>query len=219
VADDAYNATLAAALLTILVNAVLLRYLPGWVVRVSLGRDMPGRPSEEPDRPSGHVVLLGFGRVGSAVGEAPETFGVPYVVVETDPDVVKGLRSRGVPALFGDGAQRRLLEVAGAERARLAVITIPDGERARLAVEPLKSLNPRLSILARAASAAVAEQLEKRGVSRVIRPELEGAAALIRGRWRSWRCPPSGSPPTSTASGRPWSSRRGRSRRSAIRSR
>jgi CPA2 family monovalent cation:H+ antiporter-2 len=105
---------------------------------------------------------------------------MPYVVVETDPDVVKGLRDRGVAALFGDGAQRRVLEVAEANRARLAAITIPDGERAQLAVTALKSLNPRLPILARAPSAAVAEQLEKRGVSRVIRPELEGATALIR---------------------------------------
>jgi Trk K+ transport system NAD-binding subunit len=59
------------------------------------------------------------------------------------------------------------------------VVTIPDGERAQLAVSALKSLNPRLPILARAHDATVAEQLERKGASRVIRPELEGAAALI----------------------------------------
>ncbi|PYM74808.1 MAG: hypothetical protein DME03_12735, partial [Candidatus Rokuibacteriota bacterium] len=50
----------------------------------------------------GHVVLCGFGRVGSAIGEALETFGVPYVAIETDPDIVKSLRARNVPAVFGD---------------------------------------------------------------------------------------------------------------------
>ena len=182
VGEDVYNATLAAALLTILINAALLRYVPDWMARVSLNRDTRRLPHEPAEREwgSGHVILMGFGRVGSAVGEALETFGLPYVVVETDPDVVKGLRGRGVAALFGDGAQRRLLEIAKADRARLAVLTIPDGEHAQLAVTALKALNPRLPILARASNATMAEQLEKRGVSRVIRPELEGATALIR---------------------------------------
>ena len=60
-----------------------------------------------------HVVLCGFGRVGSAVGEALETFGIRFVVIERDPDIVRGLRSRAVPCLFGDAAQPRLLEEAG----------------------------------------------------------------------------------------------------------
>lgn len=182
VGADVYNATLAASLLTILMNAALVRYGQDWVARLRLSRDARDLPhgAVEPDILSGHVVLMGFGRVGSAVGEALETFGVPYLVIETDPDVVKGLRGRGIPALFGDGAQQRLVEVARADRARLSVVTIPDGERAQLAVTALKSANPRLPILARAHDATVAEQLEKKGARRVIRPELEGAAALIR---------------------------------------
>ncbi|MBI4012273.1 MAG: cation:proton antiporter [Candidatus Rokubacteria bacterium] len=181
VGEDVYNATLAASLLTILVNAGLVRYAPAWIARLRLSRDTRQLPhgAAEPDRLSGHVILMGFGRVGSAVGEALETFGVPYLVIETDPDVVTGLRGRGIPALFGDGAQQRLIEVAGGARAQLAVVTIPDGERAQLAVSALKSVNPRLPILARAHGATVAEQLEQKGASRVIRPELEGAAALI----------------------------------------
>jgi CPA2 family monovalent cation:H+ antiporter-2 len=182
VGEDVYNATLAASLLTILVNALLVRRAPEWMARLRPARDAHPLPHGEaaPETPSGHVILLGFGRVGSAVGEALETFGVPYLVVETDPDVVAGLRGRGVPALFGDGAQPRLIEVAGADRAQLAVVTIPDGKRAQLAVAALKAMNPRLPVLARAHDATVAEQLEKKGASRVIRPELEGAAALIR---------------------------------------
>ena len=192
VGEDVYNATLAASLLTILINAALVRYAPDWIARLRLSRDARQLPhgAAGPDRLSGHVIVIGFGQVGSAVGEALETFGVPYVVIETDPDVVKGLRGRGVAALFGDGAQPRLIEVAEADRARLAVVTIPDGERAQLAVTALKSMNPRLPILARAHDARVAEQLEKKGASRVIRPELEGAAALIRDALAQLTLPP-----------------------------
>src|SRR5439155_919815 len=76
-----------------------------------------GRPSGE--GLDGHVVVCGFGRVGSAIGEALETFGVPYVAIETDPDIVKSLRARKVPAVFGDAAQRVILAAGQADRAAM----------------------------------------------------------------------------------------------------
>src|SRR2546425_1574632 len=48
----------------------------------------------------------------SAIGEALETFGVPYVAIEADPDIVKSLRARNLPAVFGDAAQRVILTAA-----------------------------------------------------------------------------------------------------------
>src|SRR5207302_10943375 len=128
----------------------------------------------------GPVVLCGFGRVGSAIGEALETFGLPYVVIETDPDIVKSLRARGVPAVFGDAAQRIILAAAQAERAALVILAIPETDRARLAVRRLRALNPTVPILARAYDLAGRDQLAEAGVAEVIQPELEAATTLIR---------------------------------------
>jgi CPA2 family monovalent cation:H+ antiporter-2 len=180
VGPDVYHATLAASLLTILVNAALVRYLPERIGRLRLARQRAAQPPDDAERLGGHVVLLGFGRIGSAVGEALETFGVRYLVVERDPDVVQGLRGRRIPCVFGDGASPELLNAAGAGRARLAVITIPDGTRAELALSGLRALRPDLPVLARAHDLTVAERLEQKGASRVIRPEVEAGAALIR---------------------------------------
>jgi len=125
-------------------------------------------------------VLCGFGRVGSAVGEALATFGTRYIVVETDPDVVASLRARGVPCLFGDAAHRQILEHAGVGHASLVVITLPDIERARLAVREARRLNPHGAILARAHGRVEARELEHSGATEVVQPEVEAAAALIQ---------------------------------------
>src|SRR6266850_122562 len=100
---DVYNATLAASLVTILLNAVLVRVVPGWIGPGRL--DRPGTLGLPSGELEGHVVVCGFGRVGSAIGEALETFSIPYVAIETDPDIVRSLRARNVPAVFGDSAQ------------------------------------------------------------------------------------------------------------------
>jgi TrkA-C domain len=62
----------------------------------------------------------------------------------------------------------------------LAVVTVPELDRAHLVVRHLRALGPRLPILARAHDRGGAEALEREGGVQVIRPELEGAAALIR---------------------------------------
>jgi CPA2 family monovalent cation:H+ antiporter-2 len=188
VGADIYNATLAASLISILINAALVRTVPGWVARL--------RGVEERHAPTGvegavteHVVLCGFGRVGSAVGEALETFGIRFIVIERDPDIVRGLRSRGVPCLFGDAAQPRLLEEAGSDRASLVVVALPEMDRAQLVVRGVRALSPRVPILARAHSASARDGLTDSGASEVIQPELEGAATLIRHALRALALP------------------------------
>lgn len=179
VAADVYNATLAASLLSILINAVLVQKAPAWIGALRLAR-AAGEPAPPPEALRDHVILCGFGRVGSAIGEALDTFGIPYVAVESDPDIVKGLRARGTPCLFGDAARRRILDAAGAARAALVVVALPDTERVRLAVRELRAINPALPVLARVHHAAERARLLDTGATEVIQPELEAAATLLR---------------------------------------
>ncbi|PYO58472.1 MAG: hypothetical protein DMD83_03885 [Candidatus Rokuibacteriota bacterium] len=178
VGDEVYSATLAASLLTILLNALLVRYVPAWVGAAA--RSLASHPAAHADGLNDHVVLCGFGRVGSAVGEALDTFGVRYIVLETDPDIVASLRARAIACLFGDAAHHHLLQRAGTEHATMVVFTLPAIDRARLAVRAARSLNPRAPILARAHGRAEADELRRGGATDVVQPEVEAAAALIR---------------------------------------
>jgi CPA2 family monovalent cation:H+ antiporter-2 len=179
VGGDAYNAILAGSLITILLNAALVRGASRWVA----GGRLLGQPAALPEPASrlrDHVVLCGFGRVGSAVGEALETFRLPYAVIEMDPDIVKGLRARKLPCIFGNAGQRRILEAADAEYAALIVITVPDGQQAGLAVRAARALNPRVPIVARAHTHAADEALRAAGATEVIQPEVEAGLTFIR---------------------------------------
>src|SRR6266446_513113 len=181
VGQDLYNATLAASLVTILINAFLVRLVPSWIGPARLDDTAAltlGLRSAQ--MLEGHVVLCGFGRVGSAIGEALETFGVPYVAVETDPDIVKSLRARNVPAVFGDAAQRVILAAAQADRAALVILAIPENDRARLAVQRIRAFNPTVQILARVHDVAWRARLMEAGAAEVIQPEQEAASTLIR---------------------------------------
>jgi CPA2 family monovalent cation:H+ antiporter-2 len=156
-----------------------VRTAPGWIARFR-GVEERAAPTGVERTVAEHVVVCGFGRVGSAVGEALETFGIRFVVIERDPDIVRGLRSRDVPCLFGDAALSRLLEEAGAGRASLVVVALPEMDRAQLVVRGVRALSARVPILARAHSASGRDGLADAGATEVIQPELEAAATLIR---------------------------------------
>jgi K+:H+ antiporter len=185
VGHDIYNAILTASLLTILINAVLMRMSPGWIGRLRLGRGAFRRGRATPRAaeggpPSAHVVLCGFGRVGSAIGEAFDSFEQPYVVIEADAGIIRGLRERGVPCVFGDATRKRVLERAGAVGATLVVVALPEIDRANLVVRNVRMLNRDAPILVRSHDPSALDALLRAGATEIIQPEVEAAATLIR---------------------------------------
>jgi CPA2 family monovalent cation:H+ antiporter-2 len=188
VGADVYNATLAASLISILLNAALVRIVPRWITQVRRGKTVGPAPVETEELRD-HVVLCGFGRVGSEVGTALETFHVPFVVVEKDPVIGEALQARGVPCLFGQANHAHLLKRAGVEHASLLIMTVPAAEQAQLAVRAARQINSSIPILARAHSRSEAEQLTQAGANQVIQPELETSATMIRGALHYLRLP------------------------------
>lgn len=182
VGADVYNATLAASLLTILLNAALVRYVPEWLGKRRLARDprLSVSWAAEQEIPPQHVVLCGFGGVGHALGKALEEFGVPYIVIERDPDIVRRLQIRGTPCLYGDASHHELLTQARAADASLIVVALPEIETAALTIRRIRSLNPLVRILARAHGQAEAEKLAAVGATELIQPEVEASVTLIR---------------------------------------
>lgn len=182
VGNEVYNATLAASLITILLNAALVRYVPAWISR--LQRRQAARATV-PLAFDGavlrdHVIICGFGRVGSVLGEALESFGTRYVVIERDPDIIRVLRDRAIPCLYGDASHQELLMKAGLDRAALVILALPEIEPARLAARRIRTVSTKVAILARAHGGTEAEHLMAVGATEVIQPEAEAATTLIR---------------------------------------
>ncbi len=171
-----YSAILAASLITLLVNALVFRRsrpLERWTDR--------GPPAAETAPPASApaAVIVGYGRVGSAVGEALESFGLPFAVVDLNPTVVRALRGRGIPAVLGDAANEMALRQAGAVQARLVVLAIPDAVKSALALARLRALRAEAAVLARGHSYDERAMLLSAGATDVILPEVEAGLTLV----------------------------------------
>lgn len=182
VSDDVYNATLAASLVSILLNAPLVRYAPVWIAKLQLraARPLLSMDAGGQENQRDHVVLCGFGRVGSTIGLAFDHFGISYTVIERDPDIVRHLRRRGMSCLYGDASHPELLQASGADQAALMVVALPGAQEATLTLRRLRAINEKAPILARAHGEREANDLMEVGATEVIQPEIEAAHTLIR---------------------------------------
>lgn len=178
-----FGVLLSSAALSILVAPQVMgagaRLVPV-VQRTRLARRSEGEPQRHEERPQGHAIVCGHGRVGSVVAGLLDRFGAGVVVIDEEPQIVHELRGRGVRALLGDAAQAPVLEGAGVARARLLVVCVPERMEVRRIVEHAQAANPRLVILARAHSRRERDELYARGVAEVVLGEQELALELGR---------------------------------------
>lgn len=127
-----------------------------------------------------HVVIAGYGRVGSLIAADLEQQGIPYIVIEFDParmDAHMGPRGHLV---FGDAASEATLTAANVQQARLLIVAVADHVSALVTVQHAKRSNPSLRIVGRAAWSEEVHDLSDAGADDVVWPELEAAVAMVR---------------------------------------
>lgn len=174
-----YDAILATSVLTIIVNALIFRTTPRWVSRL-LDREAPVPSGAVPIPLKDHVVICGFGRVGQHVADALDSFGIPYGVIDLNPRMTEEGRRRGNLAVFGDAGNEIVLRHAGADRARLAVVAIPDFDSAYRCVRVLRALRSDVPILVRIHQASQRSPMQDAGANEVIQPETEAGLTIVR---------------------------------------
>ena len=127
-----------------------------------------------------HALLVGFGRVGSLLGEKLMAQGIPLVVVETSRTRVDELRERGISAVLGNAANEEIMELAHLDCARWLLLTIPNGYEAGEIVASAREKCPNIEIIARAHYDDEVDYIIDRGANQVVMGEREIARAMLR---------------------------------------
>lgn len=128
---------------------------------------------------SDHVVICGYGRVGSYIGRALEMAGIPFVVVDYNQHAVASLKQKGIPVVYGDPADKEVLDYAQVDLARGLVIAIPDRHTQEMVIGNAQSLNRRIKIVCRSHHEEDQRHLKALGVHTVVQPEFEAALAIV----------------------------------------
>jgi CPA2 family monovalent cation:H+ antiporter-2 len=129
--------------------------------------------------PPGYVILVGYGRVGSIVGEELQAAGQPFRVIEDSEKRVAALKARGIDAVLGNAADGDVLALADPAAAGALMVAIPDAFEAGQVVEQARQARGDLLIVGRAHSDEEVVHLTRLGADRVIMGEREIAQGMV----------------------------------------
>ena len=128
----------------------------------------------------GHVILVGYGRVGKLIAERLAERKAHFVVLEADAERAEEAEEAGHPVVRGSALEDRHLMAAGICEARRLLIAVPEGFEGGAIHEHARHLNPKLQVIARAHSDAEVAHLEGMGVPHVVMGERELAARMLQ---------------------------------------
>jgi CPA2 family monovalent cation:H+ antiporter-2 len=140
--------------------------------------DAAVHPADENETDCARTIIVGGGRVGRLVADMMTTHGKPYVMIDSNPDLVTAAISDGYRATFGDAARSDTLARLGIENAPAVVLTMDQPVLAQRLVTKLRQTYPDLLIVARARDPDHAAALYRAGASHAVPETLEASLQL-----------------------------------------
>ena len=125
-----------------------------------------------------HVILAGFGRVGARIGALLAAARVPYIAIDMKQDRVKNARQQGFPVFFGDASRLKVLQAAGADKAKMLVIALEDQQQVNKLVVQVRQHYHDMPIHARAIDRQHCAELITYGASTTVSDTLETSLRL-----------------------------------------
>ncbi|ETR75780.1 sodium:proton antiporter [Afipia sp. P52-10] len=176
---------LAGAIISILLNPLVFALVDRLLEKEEPAAAIDGKPIEKAREPlpvtslSDHVVLVGYGRVGSVVGRALRAAERPFLVIEDSPHIVEALQKEGVEAMTGNANAPEMIEAANVKQAQAVLVAIPDAFEGGQVVAKARAARSDIAIIARAHSDEEVAHLKLHGADVVIMGEEEIAKAMI----------------------------------------
>lgn len=150
----------------------MARAVEAWEVR-------HGQPDADlPSGLTGHVIIVGYGRVGQMLGSLMDAQELFHIAVDLDASLVARFRADGASIFFADASRPEMLRKFGVEEAAALVVTMDSPRAAEQVVTTARQNWPELAIYARARDVDHAMRLIAQGASHAVPETTEASLQL-----------------------------------------
>lgn len=183
-AQESYQLFLNVSVVTMGLAPVLMNLSGRLISPLSspLCKILPDRNYVDEEEEKGlenHIIIVGYGLNGKNVARSADIAGVPYQIIEMNPDTVREERKSGKCIMFGDAAQSEVLKKAGIAKARVMVIVVNDPFSTQQIVQTARMMSPVVHIIVRTRYMGEVATLMELGADEVIPEEFETAVEIF----------------------------------------
>jgi CPA2 family monovalent cation:H+ antiporter-2 len=181
-----YQMFLAFSVLTMAATPFIITLAPrlgGIILRLPLPKRLvlgffPVSQTKVEDKKD-HLIIIGFGVNGRNVARAARGAGIPYAIIEMNPETVRSEQAKGEPIHYGDSTQEAALQHANIKDARIVVAAINDPAATRRITEVVRRFNPKIHLIVRTPYLQEVKPLFELGADDVIPEEFETSVEIF----------------------------------------
>lgn len=184
--QDNYQLFLSVAVLTMAVTPFVMALAPalaGAALRLPLPQklkaDWPAPQKPKAEDKQDLLIVIGMGVNGKNLVRAAKLAGIPYEIIETNPETVRSEKAKGEPIFYGDAAHEAVLAQTNLKQARIVVVAINDPTATRRITGLVRKLNPKVYIIVRTRFLQEMKPLHGLGADEVIPEEFETSVEIF----------------------------------------
>ena len=179
--NDGYQMFLAASIVTMMLTPTVMEIAPKVASFVSRHMHMPvdeEAAAQKDESLKDHLIIVGFGVGGKHLARTAREAGIPYVILEMNPDTVSRYGGKE-PIHGGDASKPLVLEHFGIQSARVIAVVISDPSAVRAITAVARKLNPKVHIVVRTRFLGEVDALRRLGADDVIPEDFETSIEIF----------------------------------------
>lgn len=178
ISGEYFNAFLAASIFTMILTPILISAAPVLLSKLHFkGKETEAALGKL--KMKNHVVIVGFGLNGRNLAKVLKETGIPYVIIELNPETVVLYKEQGENILYGDVTKREIMTAANISEANVIVFAISAPESTKIALRLAKQMNPKIFAIVRTRYISEIDELKKSDADEVIPEEFETSLQIF----------------------------------------
>jgi CPA2 family monovalent cation:H+ antiporter-2 len=145
--------------------------------------------SSEDNKLENHSIIVGYGPAGRHLVQVLSHGGIPFVVIEMNPNSVQEMREQQIPVIYGDATRVHILQQAGVKKAKLGLIATNDPRSTPRILNQARFLNPTIQLIVRTRYLDKVAYLEEKGADIVVPEEMQTTVRLFTHVLRAYMVP------------------------------
>ncbi len=127
-----------------------------------------------------HIVICGYGRIGSYIGKSLMMTNIPFVAIDYNFQIVEKGKREGVNIIYGDPSDIDILDYSQVEEAVMIIIALPERLTQESIILNARKLNKNIYIISRVHKEVDQKRMKDLGVHLVVQPEFEASLSIIK---------------------------------------
>ena len=127
-----------------------------------------------------HVVICGYGRIGSYIGRSLMLANIPYVAIDYNLYQVEKAKKQGANIIYGDPTDIDILDYAQVDEANIIILAVPERSAQEEIVLNARKLNRDIFIISRVHLQSDQIRMKDMGANLVVQPEFEASLSIIK---------------------------------------